>query len=409
MQGQHGSKYFTVVVAVLLLFRSALTTLAQAQGAVAASAVPTAIGTAAPRLSPGPAAIPTPTATARALPAATATVGAGAAASAPVSKIDHALWVSNAPAPSRIDHVLVIQARPSPSPAGAGMVSSIPQAASRPEARQSPGLTTGQLPSSPAPAAQAQPVAMRTPAAFNVAVNHVPQPAATPRLSQIDHVLMVSVHPPGAPGSAGAIDHSFPLSDHQRLIGHRWINGPGHEMLVALQLPPGHHLTEGEELLDETPDDSCHNPMSWSVMVHKSAYHLDVLYKGRYFATFPAVFGRNPDHSAKLYEGDLKTPEGVYTIIEKYYNPRWRWFMRLNYPNYDDRNRYESMLNEGLVPIIWGHPRHLGGAIGIHGTDRPQFNRLHVNWTLGCISTDNDAIDELERILPVGTMVIIEK
>ena len=60
-------------------------------------------------------------------------------------------------------------------------------------------------------------MAVRTPAASNVAANNVPQPAATPRLSQIDHVLMVSVHPPGAPGSAGAIDHAFPLSDHQPL------------------------------------------------------------------------------------------------------------------------------------------------------------------------------------------------
>ncbi len=160
-------------------------------------------------------------------------------------------------------------------------------------------------------------------------------------------------------------DHLF--SDSQ------WLHTPGHELLASLDVPPDHHLTEGEELLNETLDESCRDPVSWSVIVHKSKYDLDVFYKGRLFGSYNAVFGRNPDPSAKLYEGDLKTPEGVYLIIEKYYNPRWRWFLRLNYPNYRDRSRYESMLNQGLVPILWGHPRHLGGSIGIHGTDRPQF------------------------------------
>ena len=158
-----------------------------------------------------------------------------------------------------------------------------------------------------------------------------------------------------------------------------------------------------------TADDSCQNPISWSVIVHKSAYQVDIFYKGRHFASFPAVFGRNPDFSAKMWEGDLRTPEGNYVIVEKYYNPRWKWFLRLNYPNYRDRTRYESMLNEGLVPVINGHSRPLGGSIGIHGTDRPRFNRLHINWTLGCISVNNDAIEELDRILPVGTLVIIKQ
>jgi lipoprotein-anchoring transpeptidase ErfK/SrfK len=78
-------------------------------------------------------------------------------------------------------------------------------------------------------------------------------------------------------------------------------------------------------------------------------------------------------------------------------------------PHYDDRARYNTMLREGLVPVIDSHLRHLGGAIGIHGTDRPSFNRVRINWTLGCISVDNDTIEELDRVLPVGTLVIIKQ
>lgn len=178
--------------------------------------------------------------------------------------------------------------------------------------------------------------------------------------------------------------------------------------MASLSLPPGHHVTEGQELLIDTRDGSSMDPMSWSVIIHKSAYIVDVYYKGKHFDSFPAVFGRNPDHSAKQWEGDLRTPEGTYIIIDKYYNPRWRWFLRLNYPNYQDRTQYEALREEGLVPVIAGRERPLGGHIGIHGTDRPRFNRLRVNWTLGCISVDNDSIEELERILPIGTLVIIK-
>ena len=251
MHGQHGSKCFTVAAAVVLLFGSALISLAQARGATA-SAAPTAVSSAAPRITPGASAIPTPTATVTAsptstamgLPASTATPRSTAAAtSAPLSKVDHELLISNSPGPSRIDHVLIIQARPSPSPNGAGTSASIPQAASRPEAHQTPGQAASSL----APAAQPQPVAARTPSSSPAVANNVPYPAATPKLSSIDHVLMVSVHPPGSPGSAAATDHAFVAGDHL-FSDSQWLHTPGHELLASLDVPPDHHLTEGEEL-----------------------------------------------------------------------------------------------------------------------------------------------------------------
>jgi hypothetical protein len=235
-----------------------------------------------------------------------------------------------------------------------------------------------------------------------MAVRRVAVPAATPKISPIDHVLVVPPGPVLSNAPAPSTDHQFHLDNQSPEF---W--GPGRRLLASLDLPQN-HLTEGEALLGQTQDQSCYDPMSWTVVVHKSAYLLEIYYKGRHFDSFPAVFGRNPDHSAKEWEGDLRTPEGNYLIVEKYYNPRWRWFLRLNYPNYWDRERYDSMRGEGLVPVVNGHSRALGGSIGIHGTDRPRFNRLHINWTLGCISVQNDAIDELERILPVGTLVIIK-
>ena len=37
----------------------------------------------------------------------------------------------------------------------------------------------------------------------------------------------------------------------------------------------------------------------------------------------------------------------------------------------------------------------------------PELNRGDVNWTTGCISVDDEDFEELKRLLPKGTLVII--
>ena len=48
------------------------------------------------------------------------------------------------------------------------------------------------------------------------------------------------------------------------------------------------------------------------------------------------------------------------------------------------------------------------GAVGIHGSDKPGLNARGVDWTWGCISLQNADIDDLARLVPVGTLVLIE-
>ena len=149
------------------------------------------------------------------------------------------------------------------------------------------------------------------------------------------------------------------------------------------------------------------DPLNWSVTIFKKRHQLVVYYKGRLFKTYHAVFGRSFELGTKLWEGDRRTPEGVYAIVEKHPSRRWDWFLTLNYPNSLDRYRYEQMRTGGEVPIADGHPVGVGGRIGIHGTDNPILNRGDVNWTTGCISVDDEDVEELMRILPNGTLVII--
>jgi hypothetical protein len=172
-------------------------------------------------------------------------------------------------------------------------------------------------------------------------------------------------------------------------------------------MPPAR--TPGAILFDQTHDDSAMDPLSWSVNVFKARHELAVYYKGRLFKRYDAVFGRNLDNGAKQWAQDRRTPEGVYCILEKYPSSRFRWFMRLNYPNLVDRVRYEMLRINGVVPIGQdGKAPEVGSAIGIHGTDVPVLNAGHINWTTGCISLSNKDIDDLERLLPVGTVVIIK-
>ncbi len=166
-------------------------------------------------------------------------------------------------------------------------------------------------------------------------------------------------------------------------------------------------LTPGERAFEETRDDSYLDSVNWAVMVYKSRHKLVAYYKGRLYRAYHAVFGRSLEPGAKLYEGDRRTPEGVYTIVQKYPSRRWRWFLRLNYPNMLDRRRYDNLRDHEVLPVAGGRIVGAGGRIGIHGTDNPRLNRDDVNWTTGCISLDNTDISELNRILPIGTVVII--
>ncbi len=166
--------------------------------------------------------------------------------------------------------------------------------------------------------------------------------------------------------------------------------------------------TPGQLAYKATRDITFMDPLSWSVSIFKKTHRLVVYYKGRMFKNYRAVFGRSFEPGTKLWEGDRRTPEGVYTIIEKHPSRRWEWFLTLNYPNVIDRRRYEELREGGVIPAEDGHPVGVGGRIGIHGTDNPVLNKTGVNWTTGCISVGNKDVDELNKLLPTGTVVIIK-
>lgn len=161
--------------------------------------------------------------------------------------------------------------------------------------------------------------------------------------------------------------------------------------------------SEGERLYLEALANAARNPLNWSVHIYKSRHLMQVYYKGHPYKTYHAVFGRSRWAGAKEWEGDMRTPEGDYLIIDKRRSRRFGWFLALNYPNAIDHARFVHLRAMGKVP----RRAREGGDIGIHGTEIPLLNVGDINWTTGCISVDNGDIAELDRLLPVGTLVVI--
>jgi lipoprotein-anchoring transpeptidase ErfK/SrfK len=145
------------------------------------------------------------------------------------------------------------------------------------------------------------------------------------------------------------------------------------------------------------------DPFDWVLHAYKSQHRMEVYFKGHLYRTYHAVFGRNLAAGAKLWEGDRRTPEGNYLIVGKHRSARFGWFLHISYPNERDHKRFEQSRAAHLIPASANE----GGQIGIHGTDSPYLNVSEVDWTTGCISVDNADIRELARLLPVGTLVII--
>jgi len=144
------------------------------------------------------------------------------------------------------------------------------------------------------------------------------------------------------------------------------------------------------------------------VVIRKSCRTLDVYRRGERLRSYAAVFGLG-GRGSKLYEGDMRTPTGLYMIIDKRPHARWDQFLLLDYPNVQDLHRYWLAMESGNLPRSGDGYAGVGGAVGIHGTDKPGLNDRGVDWTWGCISLANRDVDDLARLVPVGTLVLIDE
>jgi hypothetical protein len=138
--------------------------------------------------------------------------------------------------------------------------------------------------------------------------------------------------------------------------------------------------------------------MADRILVEKGARRLYLLNRGRVIAEYPVKLGLSPK-GHKQYEGDFRTPEGVYHLSRR--NPRSEYYLwvEVSYPNEVDRVRAEQ---EGLRP---------GGLIMIHGQPnsprRPLDYYAKNDWTDGCIAVSNAHMRDIWLRTEVGIPIEI--
>jgi hypothetical protein len=136
-----------------------------------------------------------------------------------------------------------------------------------------------------------------------------------------------------------------------------------------------------------------------AILVDKLRHTLTLLDAGRPIRTYRADIGLNGAQD-KAFAGDKATPEGRYRIVEKRGPGQTRWYkaLLLDYPNDEDRGRFERAQRRGLLP----RRARIGGLIEVHG----EGGRFQ-DWTDGCVALENRDMDELFDMVSVGTPVTI--
>lgn len=134
------------------------------------------------------------------------------------------------------------------------------------------------------------------------------------------------------------------------------------------------------------------------IVIVKSARTMTLLSGGKMLKTYKVALGGVPV-GPKRVEGDHKTPEGNYVIDAKNAHSRFHLALHISYPSAADT---ETARKLGLRP---------GGAIMIHGLPASfaYLGALHrqTDWTDGCVAVTDAEIEEIWRLVPVGTRVEI--
>jgi murein L,D-transpeptidase YafK len=136
-----------------------------------------------------------------------------------------------------------------------------------------------------------------------------------------------------------------------------------------------------------------------TVVVYKSERKLVLLSLGKEIRSYKVALGSEPV-GPKTRHGDHKTPEGVYTLDSRNPNSHFYKAFHISYPNSKDIAIAKKL---GVSP---------GGDIMLHGLAKEytwvgKAHTLH-DWTDGCIAVTNEEMDELWRLVPVGTPIEIK-
>jgi murein L,D-transpeptidase YafK len=135
------------------------------------------------------------------------------------------------------------------------------------------------------------------------------------------------------------------------------------------------------------------------IVVLKSKRTLFLMRDGVVLRTYPIALGRHPI-GTKHFRGDGRTPEGVFVIDGRNARSAYHLALHISYPD-----------PAVLAQSVAAHADP-GGDILIHGLpnqyDGPKNpSRFDKDWTEGCISVGDAAIEEIWRAVDDGTPIEI--
>jgi murein L,D-transpeptidase YafK len=141
-----------------------------------------------------------------------------------------------------------------------------------------------------------------------------------------------------------------------------------------------------------------HDVFADHILVEKSARRLTLFRGETALKTYRIALGREPI-GAKEFEGDQRTPEGIYTIDFHKPDSDYHLALHISYPEQRDMER--------AAP----HNRSAGSDIMIHGLPNGNgwigaFHRQS-DWTAGCMAVTDFEIEEIYRAVPDGTPIEI--
>jgi murein L,D-transpeptidase YafK len=126
-------------------------------------------------------------------------------------------------------------------------------------------------------------------------------------------------------------------------------------------------------------------PHADRVIVYKGERRLDLLRGSEILRSFRIALGLAPE-GHKIREGDFRTPEGLYSLVDRKSDSDFFLAIRISYPNEEDVRRARI----SHLPA--------GGQVFIHGQPNSPHHSLEyyrrMDWTNGCIAVSNsDMID----------------
>jgi hypothetical protein len=163
--------------------------------------------------------------------------------------------------------------------------------------------------------------------------------------------------------------------------------------MISRYLDPG-QVRAWKQAAEETIADSKKRGVT-ALIVSKLEHRLSVYKNGSLIRSFDVGLGFN-GLADKRFAGDNATPEGRYAVVRKIPSSLYYKALLINYPNDEDRRWFAREKAKGTIPRLAA----IGGDVEIHGGGEDTLTR-------GCVSLDNDKMDELYDLVAVGTPVTI--